>query len=274
MKRFLLRCLVWLLVLFGLEGAMCLTGFRFPSFNGLESLRSISLSKEKKGKNLLILGDSVCQQLYPSQRSYPDAVSLACNQAVTMAGQFFLMRNYFEANADALPQRVVFVCTPLCLENDLDQFSYQYFLKCFFTPEYKPYFTKGLMDRVRQIPHYRTARLPFVRVSNYAFAYDLEPGEDFDLVSPLSREYLGKMASLASSKGVSFTLLCAPLRESMKEDVLAQCMQSGADGELDMALLETYRNSICAYPDSLFRDERHFLSESTPDDPFHLFDQP
>ena len=274
MKRFLIRCLWWILVLFGLEGAMYLTGFRFQSFNGLESYRSIGLSKKKTGKSLLILGDSAGRQLYPSQRTYPDAVSLSCNQAVTMAGQFFLMRNYFEANADALPQRVVFVCTPLCLENDLDQFSYQYFLKPFFTRDYKPLFSERLMDRVRQIPHYRSSRLPFVRVSNYAFAYDLEPGATFNLVSPLSREYLGQMVRLAFSKGVSFTLVCAPVRESLKEDVLARCAQSEANGELDMALLESYRNSIRAYPDSLFCDDLHFFPESIPDDPYHLFDQP
>lgn len=270
MKRFLLRCLLWILVLFGLEGVMSLTGFRFSTFNGREVFRSIKLSKAQSGKGLLILGDSVGQQLYPSQRTYPDAVSLSCNQAVTMAGQYFLLRNYLEANADALPKKVVLVCSPLCLQNDLDRFSYQYFLKPFHTREYKPLFSERLLERVRQIPHYRTARLPFIRVSNYAFAYELEPEEEYGLVSPISREYLREMAGLAASKGVSFSLICAPLRESLKEEAQALCLQAEEKGELDAELLAAYRESIVAYPDSLFRDERHFLLESIPDDPCHL----
>ena len=80
------------------------------------------------------------------------------------------------------------------------------------------------------------------------------------------------MASLAASKGVSFSLVCAPLRESMKEEVQALCSLAGENGELDAELLAAYRESIVAFPDSLFRDERHFLRESIPDDPCHLFD--
>ena len=273
MKRFLRRCLIWLLLLFGLEAVMCLTGFRFPTFNGREVFHAISLSKKKTGKSLLIMGDSVCQQLYPSQWTYPDAVSLSCNQAVTMAGHYFLLRNYLKVNADALPKQVVFVCTPLCLQNDLDEFSYQYFLKPFFTREYKPLFSERLMERVREIPRYRTARLPFIRVSNHAIAYELEPEDDFELVSPVSREYLREMYRLASSKGVSFSLVCTPLRESLVIWTQTAVDTAEKNGELDTELLDSYRESILAYPDSLFRDERHFLPGSIPADPLHLIER-
>ena len=274
MRRFLFRCLLWLLLLFVLEGGMYLTGFRFATFNGKEVFRSIDLSKKKTGKGLLILGDSVCQQLYPSQLEYPDAVSLACNQAVTMAGQFFLMRNYLEANADALPRQVVFVCTPLCLQNDVDRYAFQYFLKPFYTKEYRPFFNEMLMDRVRKIPHYRASRLPFVRVSNFTFAYEEEPEASYSLISPLSRSYLRQMDSLAASKGVSFSLVCAPVRESERNAVGIACEGAAERNELTPALLGPYRNGILSYPDSLFRDERHFRKECIPDDPCHLFRKP
>ena len=270
MKRFLVRCLVWLLVLFALEGILYLTGFRFSTFNGKEVFTSIGQSKKKAGKGLLILGDSVCQQLYPSQRSYPDAVSLSCNQAVTMAGQYFLMRNYFESNADALPEQVVLVCTPQCLQNNLDQFTFQYFLKPFLTREYMPLFNETLKARLQQIPHYRTARLPFIRISNYAFPYELEQDVPYDLVSPLSWSYLQEMTDLAASKGVSFTLICPPVRESLQEWVDSLCVRAGENGEMDAALLAAYRTSVTACPDSLFHDQYHFLRGSVPEDPCRL----
>lgn len=270
MRRFLLRCLLWILVLFVLEGMMYLTGFRFSTFNGKEVFHSIGLSKKKSGKSLLILGDSVGRQLYPSERTYPDAVSLSCNQAVTMAGQYFLMRNYFEANADALPDRVVFVCTPQCLQNDLDQFTFQYFLKPFYTREYKPLFNGILQARLERIPHYRTARLPFVRVSNYAFAYELEPDAPYGLVSPLSRSYLQEMSSLAASKGVSFSLVCPPVRESLREWVDSLCVQAGENDEMEAGLLAGYRAGIVSCPDSLFHDRYHYLRGHVPEDPCNL----
>jgi hypothetical protein len=189
-----------------------------------------------------------------------------------MAGHYFLLRNYLEVNADALPKQVVFVCTPLCLQNDLDEFSYQYFLKPFYTREYKPLFSERLMERVREIPRYWTSRLPFIRVSNHAIAYELDPEDDFELVSPVSREYLREMYRLASSKGVCFSLVCTPLRESRAAWAQTAVDTAERNGELDAELLDSYRGSILAYPDSLFRDERHFLQESIPADPLHLID--
>lgn len=262
------RCLGWILLLFLLEAVIYITGFHFPSYNGKEVFTAIRNSKEKSSKRVLILGDSVGNQLYPSDREYPDVISLACNQAISLAGQFFLMDNYFKTNEDSLPSRVVLILSPLSLQNDLDRFAFHYFLKPFYKKEYKPLFDELLWERVKKIPHYRLSRLPFVRISNFSFAYDLEPEPGYEWISPVSRAYLGKMQLLASSRNMDFSLLCAPARQS-RETEFVSIMERGRQ-ELDSTLLSSFLGSARYYPDSLFVDEIHFVKEEIPEDLFGL----
>ena len=270
MRKFLFRCLLWLVLLFALEGLMYLTGFRFHTYNGVEVLHSIANSHKKTGKGTLILGDSVCKQLYPAERAYPDAVSLACNQAITMAGHYFLMDNYFRENEDCLPERIVFVCTPRCLQNNLDEFTYQYFLKPFLKKEYDSLFDDALQARIRQIPYHWSAALPFIRVSNFAYAYQLPPEGSYALVSPLAERYLKRMRDLAASKGIPFIILCAPLRESGRGAFESLIEQAAAQKELDEWLIQGFAGSVTYWPDSLFVDENHFEKDAVPEDPLHL----
>jgi hypothetical protein len=153
----------------------------------------------------------------------------------------------------------------------LDQFAYQYFLKPFYSQPYKRLFSERLWRRVKQVPYYRTARLPFVRVSNFTPRYSLAPEGNAELVSPLSRDYLTEMHRLAESKGVAFTLLGAPVRESKRESFRSALAMAEEKGELDGGLLEQFRKSVLYFPDSLFVDENHFLREAVPEDPCQLF---
>lgn len=274
MKRFLYQCLLWILILFVLEGIIYWTGFRFSTYNGTEVMRAIRNSKGKSGKRLLIIGDSVCNQLYPSSSEYPDAVSLACNRAVTMAGHFFLMNNYFASNEPELPDKVVVICSPAALQDNLDQFAFQYFLKPFYRKEYKPLFNDLLWQQIRSIPHYRVSVLPFVRISNFSFEYELEPEAGYALVSPLNRSYLEAMQALAASRNVEFQLLCAPARKQKETEILTAINKGVENRELDETLLSAFRASLTFYPDSLFVDEHHFIKGEIPDDPFGLIQSP
>lgn len=270
MKRFLFQCLLVILFLFVLEGILYLSDVRFPTYNGTEVMQAIKNSKSESGKRLLILGDSVCNQLYPSSDKYPDAVSLACNRAVTMAGHFFLMNNYFQANESSLPERVVLVCSPSALQSDLDKFAFQYFLKPFFKKEYKPLFNDLLWKRIHQIPHFRLAAWPFIRISNYSFGYNLDSEEGYALVSPLNHSYLEAMQELAASHQVDFQLFCAPARAGKRTEILSSIDKGVENNELDGSLLSTYKNTLAFYPDSLFVDDHHFIISKIPDDPFGL----
>ena len=99
--------------------------------NGWEVYAAIRKSKQNSNVKRLLLGDSVAMQIYPCDKEYNDMVSLACNQAITMAGYYFLLDNYIESNNNTLPENVILFINPLTLGSNMDQFAYHYFLKPF-----------------------------------------------------------------------------------------------------------------------------------------------
>lgn len=272
MAHFIHKCLIWFFVLFvlllGVEAVIYYSGFRFASYNGLEIIHALKKSKGQSKKRLLILGDSVCNQLYPSSQEYADAVSLACNQAVSMAGHYSLMNNYIQSNEDSLPDAIVLIYSPSSLTNALDSYAYHYMLKTFYTKEYKPLYDDVLWRQIRQIPFYWTASLPFIRISNYSFEYQIP--YSYDSVSDLSSDYLSKMLRLAQDKGISFTMLGAPAPVSKKEDYT----HIMSDPYLFMGdirtLKDAYRNSLVFLPDNQFNDMIHFKTGYVPEDFFQL----
>ena len=139
-----------------------------------------------------MLGDSVGKQLYDNAKDYEDIYSLACNQAISMAGQYFLLHNYLEYNIDSLPEKVILLCTPFTLRNNLDIYAYQYFLKPFYTSEYKSLFSEPLINRIKQIPYYWTTQLPLVKTSNFTVSYEL-PIRNYQIISPITECYLNKI---------------------------------------------------------------------------------
>mgnify|MGYP003312092401 CR=1 FL=1 len=68
----------------------------FETIAGCEIRVAEKKSKTKTSKKVkkLILGDSTGHALYPTENEYVNILSLACNQAITMAGQYFLGKLY------------------------------------------------------------------------------------------------------------------------------------------------------------------------------------
>ncbi|MCL2598127.1 MAG: hypothetical protein FWD66_10870, partial [Paludibacter sp.] len=159
---------------------------------------SIEKSKTKKKVKKLLIGDSVAEQLY-NNYDYNDSIySLACNQAITVAGHYFLMNNFINANKDELPEEVIFICAPLPLSNNLDKYTFPYLLKPFYNKEYKPLMDEYLMKRIKTIPLYFISQFPLIRTSDYTPARFCFPKEEkFDgIFSPLTKDYLKKIVQL------------------------------------------------------------------------------
>ena len=164
----------------------------------------------------LILGDSTGCGLYPAWHSYNNIVSLACNQAISMAGQYFLLKNYLEANSDNLPQEIVLLCNAGIFSNDLDEFAYHYFLKPFPVWRYKKLYTAHLYERVESIPLYWTAYLPFVHASRFTPEESVPEIESEMQVSEIAYEYLLLIDSLTQSYNIPLKCVATPIREDRK----------------------------------------------------------
>lgn len=191
---------------------------KIPGYEALIAVR-ISHTHTNKAVKRLILGDSTARLFYPVWQDYDNMVSLACNQAVTMAGQYFLLKNYLETNADNLPGQIVLIYTPFSLSNDVDKYAYQYFLKPFPTSEYQSLYTKHLKERIESIPFYWTANWPFIQTSGYTPRFAVPDEEIATPLSELTYEYLIRIDSLAKEYNIPWEMCSTPVRDDRAQEV-------------------------------------------------------
>ena len=238
---------------------------------GLEGFCAIGNSQKVGKVKKLLLGDSVGRQLYPCDKEYDSILSLACNQAITMAGQFFLLKNYIETNVEDLPEEVILLITPFSLTNDVDKYAYNYFLKPFPPYIFSEQYTKHLKQRIHSIPYYWTANLPFVRTSSYTPKLAIPSFQSVKSVSKLSYEYLLKMDSIANANNIVFRMVSTPIRDD-RQDYIASFWENLSPEYMSSlsGLLQPYRSSIIYLPSDWYVDEIHFFNKKIPNDYLNL----
>ena len=156
MRRFVIGIIAYLIIvlmLWNVFGILKMYTHRYEKkVNGSEIYDAIIASETKKKVKRIVLGDSVGCQLYPVDKEYDSVVSMSCNQAITMAGHYFLLKKFIDANHEGLPEEAILLITPFSLSNDVDKYAYHYFLKPFPLSEYSSLFTKHLTQRIHSIP--------------------------------------------------------------------------------------------------------------------------
>ena len=273
MKRFIsiicLYLLALLLVTLPPEIYKIVTDSSYGNVAGGEVRAAVKVSKTKFNKKIkkLIMGDSTGHALYPSENQYDSIASMACNQAITFAGQYFLLKNYLENNKDNLPQEIIFLATPESFGNDVDIFAYQYFLKPFPILEYKQLYSEHLYSRIKSIPFYWTANLPFIQTSGYTPREAIPAYTKRIHLSELTYEYLVLMDEIAQEYNVSFHMLSTPVRDDRQQEIelVLQDLKTIGSNRLSH-LLEPYIKSISYYPSNLFFDQVHLEDTATPED--------
>ena len=273
MKRFISAICIYLLAVLLIvlppELYKIFTDANYTNAPGGEVRAAVRVSKTKTNKKIkkLILGDSTGHALYPSEKEYKNVASMACNQAITFAGQYFLLKNYLETNKENLPQEIVCLLTPESFGNDVDIYAYQYFLKPFPIIEYKSLYTDHLYSRIKSIPFYWTANLPFIQTSGYTPRVAAPAYTERLAMSELSYEYLMLMDSITKEYNILFKLCSTPVRDDRRKEIenVAQNLYSIGSPCLS-DLLKPYVESITYFPSDLFFDNVHMKDTVTPED--------
>ena len=242
---------------------------------GSEVYCAISKSHKKGKVKKLILGDSVGCQLYPCEKEYDSILSLACNQGITLAGQYFLLKNFIESNRDSFPDEVVLLITPFSLGNDVDKHAYQYFLKPFPSYKWSEEYTEHLKQRIHSIPFYWTANMPLIQTSSYTPKWAIPSSPSIKKsMSPLSYQYLLKMDSLANANNIDFRMISTPVRDDRKNDIVSFWENLPTEYMSHLSeLLEPYKESVMYLPSEWYSDHLHFVGEKTPDDYLNLLSE-
>lgn len=280
-KKFLLRVLIFTIVSFPILSFKSFYAYYTRSYemvvNGSEVYLSVRKSKSKKKAKIFIIGDSVGKQLYDNEVYNDEIYSTACNQAISMAGYYILLQNFFERNKGNLPERVLLIITPETLKNNLDQvYTFHYFLKPFYKTEYKKYLNQVCEMQIKKVPLYFLSQSPFILNSNWSPSYkSSDQVLSYQVVSPVSNDYLAKIKELCVKNHCLFEIHSPPAKEKNREEIqrkagsISEFKKCGLESELN-----TYFREIKFMADTLFQDHVHLKKQYIPIDYLHLVGKP
>jgi hypothetical protein len=212
----------------------------------------INKSNLPANAKVLLIGDSVADQLYQSSDSTQDINSLACSYAISTIGSYILLENYIEKNPDV--RACVYVMTPFSFDNDLDlPYTYNYFLKPFYNKDNKKFFDTLVEQHIYKIPFYTIAQTPFALVSNWS--PELEPrNETGEFLTDISITYLRKIKEACSRQNIGFYIFSPPISSYNYQKLLSMKRNIPPDLESHFS---HYFDDIQILGDSLFYDHVH-----------------
>lgn len=276
MKRFIIYTTIFivinLLLIYMQDAYTYYTGAYQDNVAGAEIYKAKQAARQKRKVKKLLIGDSVCKQMYDVGAVEDSVWSLACNQAVTMAGHYCLLHDFVTTNSDSLPEEIILSFDAGSLANNLDRFAFQYFLKPFWMDDYQRLLANPhLQERKKQIPYNWAANLPIIRCNSWTPDYTLPQGE-YALISPVTSDYVDSICAFADSLGIKVHLFCNPIRESRRQNLKESYQNAQDSGETQKHsdLWQEWYQSAQYVSDALFHDYIHFNKQNIPNDPYSL----
>ena len=216
------------------------------------------------------LGDSVCNQLWSEYDEDTDGIChLGCNQAITLAGSYLLLKDYLENNPQT--ENVYFLVRPQTLANDIWlNYSYQYLVIPFcdsdnmelLEPETKEELYKKFGKIfVESTFVKRTLLKDNLLMKQYLEKVQKQPEimEDHR-ISKTTEIYLRKMKQLCDEKNVELVVKPNPLSDKEQnygwDEYEQDILSMGFDD-----ILGEFIEKIPYYPVEWFKDDAHFKKE-------------
>ncbi len=255
---------------------MSIFSFRFGNL-AHEVFYVIEKAGHNSGKTGVILGDSVCAQLWPKEKDSLNFSHLGCNQAITPAGTYILLKKYLANNPQT--QEVYYIIRPQSLGNDMNRnYTYQYFVLPFMNKENEQLiddetrqniydkFGKFFVENGYARYFLRNNNLLMMQYVNYVNNYInyVNNNKGYKLYHRISRTtvlYLAKIRELCKENGIKLTVLPCPLSD-LEEENYGWEKFNGDVKEYGLEdLLGDFTKSIRYYPADWFFDRVHFKKE-------------
>ncbi len=229
----------------------------------------IEKAEHNSGRPFVILGDSVCNQIWPQDKDSGNFSHLGCNQAITPCGTYLLMKKYLEHNPQT--KEVYYMILPQTLGNDLNlNFTYQYFVI--------PFMNNGNMNLIeaetREMLYQKFGKFfvtngyvkTFLLNNNifmrqYLLHVQSKPERKY--IRRLSRTaiiYLNKMRELCREHNVKLYVYPLPVKDILENHDLENFKQDVKNNGFE-DILGDFIERIVYYPEDWFRDGVHFKKE-------------
>jgi hypothetical protein len=264
MKRFLLKLILFTVACFVLLNLIAvlydLTSRRRVEEPGSEIYDAINRSHQPSSCTTIVVGDSVCHQLLTGYAP-PGMLSLGTNEAVSMCGQYLIVRSAIEH--DPAAKDVILAYQASSFTNNLDQvFTYNYFVRPFYPyAEYRAQMSPLVMQLINRRPMARLVVLPLFRYTTLltASTIDYSLGAEkptFTFLAPVSIDYLRKLSELCDQHGIRLHIVSTPINRDVDFD-RAALMKEATDAHLE-TLFASYFETVRLVDRRLLFDEIHF----------------
>lgn len=217
---------------------------------------------------ILIIGDSVCNQMFSGLQEYNDDVSIVgSNGAITMAGQFILVNEYLKSHTDVTD--IYLMLHPGSLTRTFDtSWGYQYTVMPFVETETLQSLdnnTIRIMQKVygRIFLHSdgvdilnRSAvgrKLYLNMLKKHGKGY--YPENSYEIAD----QYIGKIYELCEKKEVEFHLYPSPVSEERRTEM--EEMEEEYKNTWLNTVFSEFFNNILYYPAEQAADKTHFSGE-------------
>lgn len=301
MKKFFLKLFLFVCLFLMISGAFLvlsaqenlrmkiadLTGsgdYAYEDFGAKEIVPFVERVQEKNDCSKLIIGDSVCNQIFERYYEMNDVYCICgSNQAISLSGQYILAKEFIKNHENVTDIYLILTMGSLGTGYGA-KLGYQYAVMPFVLTD-----TIGnLDDETRDLMAKRYGRFfcqrPVVKLIDQsplsmklylnmlAKKNELFTTETDRVISKVSYKYLYELQTLCESEGVTFHLIPGPHADSEARHNLEQQLREEimVNGDSDIPELKSYPDQIIYYPEEAFRDGIHFDEKVVNDD---FFDQ-
>ena len=183
---------------------------------------------KQDGTTQLVIGDSICRQMFSGVSEYnPETSILATNAALMITGQYLLAEEYLKAHPDATD--IFLIMHPLTITRTIDtEWSYRYAFMTYSETDTLQYLDKNTMKAMRGVYGSLFMNKWVVRLvedspiaRKLALSYMDFNREDYVQSSPfeIADQYIKKLYDLCEEKGVELHLYSSPVSEFYREQV-------------------------------------------------------
>lgn len=225
-------------------------------------------AREQDGTTQLVIGDSICRQMFSGVSEYnPETSILATNAALMITGQYLLAEEYLKAHPDTTD--IFLIMHPLTITRTIDtEWSYRYAFMTYSETDTLQYLDKNTMKAMRGVygsffMNKWVVQLvedsPIAR--KLALSYMDFNREDYVQSSPfeIADQYIKKLYDLCEEKGVELHLYSSPVSEFYREQV--EELEESFRGTWISSRYPDYMNDILYYPSEWSEDMSHFGGE-------------
>lgn len=216
----------------------------------------------------LILGDSICRQMFADLEQYNPGTSIqATNAALMITGQYLLAEEYLKCHPDATD--IFLVMHPMPLTRTFDtEWGYRYAVMTYAETDTLALLDRNTLDAMAGVYGSFFMQKSVVRLIEdspvlrklYLSYIDLNRS-DYVQESPfeIADQYVKKMYQLCSENQVALHLYPSPVSESFREQVQALAEEYG--NTWMSSVYPDFFSQILYYPDEWSEDLSHFSGE-------------